>query len=64
MKRLCTCGHRKYKHNQYPLDRPFCKGAGEDRIYNKEKWVKWCMCIKYEPIGNLEWLELQVDKNV
>jgi hypothetical protein len=66
MERICTCGHRKYKHSLYPLDRTFCKGVNAGSIINlnEDEAFKLCLCIKYEPIGNLEWLEQQVDKNL
>lgn len=59
MFRLCKCGHRKYRHNVYPLDLPFCKGN------DTEKYSLFgCLCCKYDPQDNLEWLEAQYNKLV
>jgi hypothetical protein len=59
MHRLCKCGHRKYKHNPYPLDWPYCKGANEPKF----SW-KACLCCWYVPMSNLEYLESLVNNNI
>jgi hypothetical protein len=58
-KRLCKCGHRKYKHNPYPLDWPYCKGANVPKYH-----LRGCLCGRYDPPDNLEYLENLVDKDV
>jgi len=65
MFRLCVCGHRKYKHNHYPLDTVFCKGVNGGKIVGltEEECFELCLCYKYVPLGNLEWLEQQVNNN-
>lgn len=62
-KRLCKCGHRFYKHQDYPLDWPFCKGSNVPKYSPLS-----CDCFMYDPIDNLEYLEecylKRVNKNV
>lgn len=58
----CRCGHRFYKHGEYPLDYPFCKGK------NLPKYdLNSCRCDEYNPLLNLELLEKlyvrSLDKN-
>ena len=66
--RLCKCGHRKYKHQDYPTDSPHCK-ALPWRWYGDDDSpiILGCLCHTYEPISNLEYLEIcytkSVDKN-
>lgn len=66
--RFCKCGHRKYKHNRYPIDSPECKALpwkwyGDD----DSPIIPGCPCQDYTPIDNLEYLEMKyveaVDKN-
>lgn len=49
---LCKCGHRYYKHNVYPLDFTFCKGANVPKYS-----IDSCMCSEYKAMPNLEYLE-------
>ena len=66
--RLCKCGHRKYKHQYYPIDTPHCK-AIPWKWYGEydEDIIIGCLCRKYDPMSNLQYLEMCyeeiVDKN-
>ena len=51
-KRLCKCGHRKYKHKEYPIDMPYCKGNNAPTVSDLG-----CRCFEYEPQTNLQYLE-------
>jgi hypothetical protein len=56
---ICRCGHRYYKHNDYPLDWPFCKGKDVPK-YSADN----CRCSEYKPLPNLEYLERKYIESV